>query len=158
MAVVLGVIGAGHWLAGLDWNRPGRAGAPERLEAPVGQVAVVDGGTLRLQERVVRLLGVTPPPRGKICRRGDGAEVDCGGASADALAALVRGTSVASEVRSVDSMGRPLAVCRASGTELNHAVVAAGWARGDRSLPGLDGQEAEARSKHRGLWATGESW
>ena len=85
--------------------------------------------------------------------------MDCGGAAADALAALVR-----RRVRGLRGavgrtpMGRPLAVCRASGTELNHAVVAAGWARGDRSLPGLDGQEAEARSNHRGLWATGESW
>ena len=62
-ALALGVIGAGNWLAGLDWNSPGRAGLPERLEARAGQVAVVDGGTLRLQDRVVRLIGVAPPPR-----------------------------------------------------------------------------------------------
>lgn len=158
LAVAVGVVGAGNWLVGLDWNRPGRAGAPARLEAPAAQVAVVDGGTLRLQDRVVRLLGVIPPPRGKTCPRGGGAEVDCGGAAADALAALVRGTSVACEVRTADSMGRPLAICRAGGAELNHAVVAGGWARADRGLPGLDEQEAEARTNRRGLWATGQSW
>jgi endonuclease YncB( thermonuclease family) len=157
-ALALGVIGAGNWLAGLDWNSPGRAGLPERLEARAGQVAVVDGGTLRLQDRVVRLIGVAPPPRGESCRRANGTEVDCGGAAADALAGLVREGDVVCDVRATDPMGRPLATCHAGGTDISQAVVGTGWVRSDRSVPGLDRQEAEARSTRRGLWATEQSW
>eukprot|EP01035_Chromulina_nebulosa_P055109 gene55109-75519_t len=43
------------------------------LHAESGQVAVVDGQTLRLHETTVRLAGVLAPPRGQGCRDGAGA-------------------------------------------------------------------------------------
>ena len=95
---------------------------------------MVDGGTLRLRDRVVRLQGVEPPPRGTACGD-DGAGEDCGAAATNALAALVREAPVACRVTGADGLGRPYAVCQASGTELNRAVVAAGWARADCGRP-----------------------
>ena len=56
---------------------------------------------------------------------------DCGAAATNALAAMVREAPVTCRVTGVDGLGRPFAVCQASGTELNRAVVAAGWARAD---------------------------
>jgi endonuclease YncB( thermonuclease family) len=117
-------------------------------------VAVVDGETLRLREMVVRLQGVAAPPRGLACRDGSGGVSDCGAASATALAALVRGHGVACRLHGRDSAGLAQGVCEAAGTELNHALVADGWARALASS-GMNAAEAEARQAHRGLWHDG---
>jgi endonuclease YncB( thermonuclease family) len=142
----------------MSTNLFGRAPASSgSLDADAAQVAVVDGGTLRMKNRVVRLLGVAPPERGETCKARDGSGFDCGVAATNALAALVRETPVACQLRGQDPMGRPLAVCEASGTELNRALVAGGWARADREEPRLKSEEAAARTQRRGLWAT-DTW
>lgn len=131
------------------------AAVTEELDAAPAQVAVVDAGTLRLRDRVVRLSGVQPPARGEQCSAGR----DCGAAATDALAAMVRETPVACQLSGEDRMGRPYAVCQASGTQLNQAVIAAGWARADSTEPMLREAEATARAQRRGVWASGNgSW
>ncbi len=148
------------------WHSPGSvaphaaAASADVLAAQPAQVAVVDGATLRLQNRVVRLLGVEPPMRGATCKTRDGNGFDCGAAATNALAALVREMPVACRTRGADDLGRPYAECEASGTDLNRAVVAAGWAKADRAVPALQQEEARARAERRGLWATAHdaSW
>jgi endonuclease YncB( thermonuclease family) len=149
-----GVAVAVHPWQTADSTAPRQSASSDQLEALPAQVAVVDGGTLRLQNRVVRLLGVEPPSRGTTCQANDGSGFDCGAAATNALAALVQQTPVACRLRGHDDMGRPYAICEASGTELNHAVIAAGWGRADDLLPALKGEEAAARAQRRGLWAT----
>lgn len=126
------------------------ATAPQELSAQPAQVAVVDAGTLRLRDQVVRLSGVEPPLRGTSC----GADQDCGAAAANALAAMIREVPVACRITGVDGLGRPFAVCQARGTELNSAVIAAGWARADTKQPELQRAEQTARAERRGVWAT----
>jgi endonuclease YncB( thermonuclease family) len=130
------------------------AATAEELNAQPAQVAVVDGGTLRLRDRVVRLLGVDPPARGTPC---GGSGQDCGAAATNALAAMVREVPVACRVTGLDGLGRPYAICRASGTELNSAVIAAGWARANASQPDLKRAEETARAERRGVWAAERS-
>ena len=143
-------------LGNLGTPVPQAAPAQQELVAPAAQVAVVDGGTLRLNDRVVRLSGVNPPTRGTDCGTG----LDCAVASANALAALLHEDPVACRITGKDSLGRPFAICEASGTELNQAVIAAGWARADDRQPDLLAAEAQARAQHRGAWATmhGATW
>ena len=93
--------------------------AADELVAQPAEVAVVDGGTLKLGDRVIRLLGVEPPSRGTPCGTRDGAGQDCAAAAANALAAMVRDLPVACRFTGVDDLGRPYAICRANGTELN---------------------------------------
>jgi endonuclease YncB( thermonuclease family) len=164
MPLSLGVIGAvcagGLVLAVMSSDLFGRAPAPAgQVAADPAHVAVVDADTLRLSDRVVRLLGISVPPRGRTCRDGSGQDFDCGVAATNALAALVREAPVDCQVRGADRMGRALAVCEAGGRELNRALVDAGWARADDSSPTLEAAETTARSQRRGLWASGEnSW
>jgi len=126
----------------------------EELRAQPAQVAVVDGGTLRLGDRVVRLRGVEPPSRGTACAKDE----DCAAAATNALATLVRDVPVVCRVTGADALGRSFAVCQASGVELNRAVVAAGWARADGGQPALQRAEAAARAERRGFWAADRSW
>jgi endonuclease YncB( thermonuclease family) len=123
------------------------------VSATPTQTAVVDGETLRLQEVVVRLLGVAAPPRGQICHHADGTSFDCGAASAESLSHMVSGHGVTCQLHGRDSAGRTLAVCQADGRALNQAQVIGGWARASAEMPSLGGDETEARTQHRGLWA-----
>ena len=126
----------------------------EELSAQPAQVAVVDGGTLRLRDRVVRLHGVEPPPRGTTCGRARAGE-DCGAAATNALAALVREAPVVCRITGEDGLGRPYGICQASGTELNRAVVAAGWARADHARTRTDSRPKQAaRAGRLGVWAS----
>jgi len=126
-----------------------------QLDADAPLVAVVDGQTLRLRESVVRLHGVVAPMRGQECRGADGARFDCGAASSEALAALVRGHAVTCKLDGRDEAGFPQGHCEAGGVSLNRAVVSAGWARADSHAPDLASEEAGARALHLGIWRAG---
>jgi endonuclease YncB( thermonuclease family) len=106
-----------------------------RLTAPPGEVAVVDGGTLRLGDRVVRLAGIEPPARDAPCHVATGAEINCGAAAAQALAALVWGLPITCHTRGQDALGRAYATCEAGGTDLSRAQAAAGWGGGGEAVP-----------------------
>jgi endonuclease YncB( thermonuclease family) len=73
---------------------------------------------------------------------------------------MVRELPVVCRVTGADSAGRPYAVCQASGTELNQAVIAAGWARANQAHPALRRAEEAARAQGRGVWGSesGKSW
>ena len=125
------------------------APGPERLSADPGTVVVIDGETLRLNGRVVRLGGVEAPMRGDLCSGG----ADCGGAAAGALARLVRDRRVECRLAGRDPFGRPFATCDANGTDLSRAIVAGGWARAQPGVPALANLELRARRQGAGLWA-----
>jgi len=124
--------------------------------APASAVRVVDGETLRLGERVVRLHGLAAPERGARCGGARGEAFDCGAAAAGHLAALVAGQPLLCRLRGRDGFQRALAVCEAAGREVNGALVAAGYALADGSGdPALAAREAAAWTARAGLWAEG---
>ncbi len=157
--VLLAFIGGALTLGAVAWVALGSSQAPARppsvsfLSADPGQVAVVDGGTLRLNDRVVRLTGIVPPARGDTCHAKDGAGFDCGVAAANALAAMVSGHAVECTLRGHDDGGRPLGSCATEGAALNHSLVATGWARAEPGDAALRNAEAEARDAGLGVWA-----
>ena len=153
-ALAAGGIGAGVLLFGQSSELFGRAPAPAgAVAAAPMDVAVVDGGTLRLHDTVVRLHGVAAPARGHTCPDGLGAGYDGGAAASAALANLVRDRRVACQLNGRDPSGLVQGVCEAAGTEINRALVATGWARADG--PALGAAEAAARTSRLGLWRNG---
>lgn len=123
------------------------------LRAEPEQVAVIDGGTLRLGNSIVRLQGVDAPSHSTEC-----SGEDCGAAAANALASMVRDVPVACRVVGGDGSGRPYGDCEAGGIELNLAIVAAGWARAQGDVPTLKAAELAARNEKRGVWALNPAW
>ncbi len=122
---------------------------PDWRALPI-EVRVVDGETLRLGDRVLRLYGLDAPARGQAC----GAVSDCGGMAANELARLVRDRTVECRIQGQDRFGRAFGICRAGGVEVNASLVAAGWATADAvAMPALAGIEAQARRERRGIWA-----
>lgn len=136
------------WLFVRPTDAPALAPLNSQIGAPAGDLAVVDGDTLRLGRQVVRLDGIAAPARGTDC-----GAVDCGAAAANALSAMVRGHSVDCRIKGHDRMGRPLGTCQASGVELNEALVHDGWAHAVAAS--LRGTEDDARKAGRGIWRSG---
>ena len=124
------------------------------LNADAPDVAVVDGGTLRLRDTVVRLDGIDAPARGQTCQ-GSGGGYDCGAAAAQALATMVRGHSVICHLAGRDGAGFAEARCEAAGAQLNRALIAGGFARARATAADLADAQDSARSQKRGLWQAG---
>lgn len=163
LLVVIGLAAIGTLLfgVGLPGNLLGSAPREQSWSAVPADVRVLDGETLRLGDRTLRLRGLDAPDRGESCRTAGGAGFDCAAASADALARLIAGRTLTCEVQGSDSFGRGLGRCAAGGVDVNLAMVAAGFAVAAPGARGtLTAAEQEARTAGRGLWTSGtpETW
>lgn len=119
------------------------SGAPEVLD---GQTIIVDGRRLRLE-------GITAPAPGTRCQlRGN--EHDCGRISTTALMDLTAGASVTCIRRETVAMdGSRLARCRAGGYDLSEGMVYTGWAEADiAQMSRYAALETAAREARRGMW------
>ena len=126
--------------------------APLLGQVVAGPASVIDGDSLRVGGREVRLFGIDAPEGKQTCQR-DGAAWACGGAAAAQLSGLVEGQDVRCEGRGMDQYGRILAICSAAGFELNRAMVEAGWATAFRRYSeDYIGVEAQAKAAHAGIW------
>ncbi|MFT8246432.1 thermonuclease family protein [Roseomonas sp. BN140053] len=132
----------------------GSAPREQSWSVAAAEVRVVDGETLRLGNRVVRLEGLRAPARGEPCADRAGRPLDCGAAAAEGLARLVADRAVSCRLHGSDAFRRALGTCEAGGVAVNAALVSAGWAvdgSGD-----LSEQERAAHDAGRGLWASRE--
>ena len=118
----------------------------------VGRASVIDGDTIEVNGRRIRLHGVDAPESAQNCLAG-GTRWPCGRDATRALALRVEGQSVACDERDRDRYGRIVAVCRIGDKDLNAWLVANGWALAYRRYSAAyAGEEASARAARRGLW------
>jgi len=97
-------------------------------EAPIaGQARIIDGDTLAIGSRTIRLHGLDAPETRQTCQR-DGRDWDCGADARQALARLVQGRPVTCRPVDRDRYGRVVARCHAGGEDLGSAMVRQGWA------------------------------
>ncbi|MDA0230816.1 MAG: hypothetical protein O3B21_11600 [Proteobacteria bacterium] len=118
-----------------------------------GPPEVLDGQTLSVDGRRLRLEGITAPPLGTRCQlRGN--EHDCGRISTTALMDLTAGatvTCIRREIRAAD--GSRFARCRAGGYDLSEGMVYTGWAEADGTqMTRYAALEVAARQARRGMW------
>jgi len=136
-------------------------GSWEPVEA---SIRVVDGDSLAIGQKRLRLVGIDAPELQQTCLR-DGKAVQCGLMAKQHLAALVAATMISCADHGTDKHGRQLAVCRgrASNDPVNSALVKAGqqatlnaqmvhdgWAVSYGDYKAL---EVLAALAGRGLWA-----
>ena len=128
---------------------------PERLTADGAAVQVIDGDSLRVGERTVRLQGIDAVEFHQPCRMPDGEEWRCGAEARKALAVLVGKGGLACEPRATDNFGRAVSTCSVRGVEdLAAALVVQGWAvSGDGEREGdYTAEQQIARNAKRGIW------
>ena len=118
---------------------------PERLE---GAARVVDGDTVDLGGRRLRLAGLDAPELAQTCERA-GQVYRCGEAARDALRDLAR-AGLTCRTASRDKYGRDLATCEAAGRDVGAVLVSRGLAL---AFGRYEPEEREARLRSAGVWA-----
>ncbi|WP_170976598.1 thermonuclease family protein [Rhizobium sp. FKL33] len=114
-----------------------------------GAFRVVDGDSLDLDGRKLRLRAIDAPELAQTCFR-DGLAWPCGAEAREALKRLMTRKGVVCSGDRTDKYRRLLVECAASGEDLNAAMVRSGMAV---SFGGYQPEESEARQAQRGIWA-----
>ena len=117
-------------------------------------VHVIDGDSLRVGGREIRLAGVDAPEYRQTCLDSSGQTWPCGKEAREALEGLVKAGRLSCATRHEDRYGRALASCRAGELDLASEMARLGWAlgAGDRRFEEPARQIAEARAARRGIW------
>ncbi len=137
-------------------------GSPATLAFELsGPTRIVDGDTLEIGSRPIRLHGIDAPETAQRCQLPKGVW-DCGTEAANALAKLVDGHVVHCRGSAFDQYGRLIAVCSTEAEpDINASLVLQGlaWAYTKYSRDYV-GQEDLARHKASGIWqsATQPPW
>jgi endonuclease YncB( thermonuclease family) len=118
-----------------------------------GLATVIDGDTLDIDGRRVRLEGIDAPEIAQVCDKADGRSWACGRAAADALVSLTSRRRVTCRSDGTDKYDRMLGVCSVDGLEINAELVRRGlaWAFVKYSTSYLK-QESEAKAASAGVW------
>ena len=107
----------------------GSAGMVEKGEAAiVGVASVIDGDTIEVHGRRIRLEGIDAPESKQTCIR-DGVAERCGQQAALHLSDRIGRLAVACEPTGTDRYGRTLAICSEGGEDLNGMMVRDGDGR-----------------------------
>ena len=143
---------AADWLAGGEGALRDAVGQGSTGATLSGSARVIDGDTLEIRGRRIRLHGIDAPESAQRCRSG-GRSWPCGREATRALSVHIAGRPVVCKERDRDRYGRSVAVCRAGGEDLNTWMVAAGWALAYRKYSRSHvAEERAAKAAGRGIW------
>jgi endonuclease YncB( thermonuclease family) len=118
-----------------------------------GAARVVDGDTLDVAGRRIRLHGIDAPEKGQICRRPQGPYA-CGEEAAWHLRTIIGERPLRCESRAVDGWGRVVATCHVGDTDVARVMVRLGWAMASRRFTGAYARDEHfARARAIGVWA-----
>lgn len=129
-----------------------------RAEVLSGSATAIDGDTIVIGERIIRLHGIDAPETGQRCTDARGRPWSCGTEARDLVRRLLQVGPLTCRGQEIDRYGRLIARCvRSDGVEINDAMVRAGhaWAFIQYSTDYV-AVEHEARAAKRGIWR-GES-
>ncbi|MEI9901227.1 MAG: thermonuclease family protein [Hyphomicrobium sp.] len=154
-SALVGVVALGFLLL-----LPGRdiAARPSSEHGSIsGAARVIDGDTIAIEGRSIRLEGIDAPEHGQTCGRRFFGTWKCGAAAAAALADLIAGRVVTCESRSNDKYGRMLGICFVDGDDISAKMVREGFAWAFvKYSQSYAREEAAARASRAGIW-TGEA-
>lgn len=118
-------------------------------------VKVVDGDSLEIGKRRIRLLGIDAPEYKQYCYDNRGQRYDCGIEAQRYLRQLLKQANfkVSCLKRETDRYERELSVCYADGKNLNLAMIESGWAVTYRTEKNKYIEaEQKAQKEKSGVW------
>ncbi|MBX3554821.1 thermonuclease family protein [Chelatococcus sp.] len=109
----------------------------------------IDGDSLRLGARELRLAGIDAPELHQSCEHEAGF-YPCGREAQNYLNRLLARAPITCTIRENDRYGRGLALCRQGEMDVNAELVREGQAI---AYGRFDAEERQARASRRGVWA-----
>lgn len=113
----------------------------------------IDGDSLTVDDKEVRLHGIDAPEFNQSCKKG-GQDWSCGSEAYDRLSRLVTGKEVRCTEIGKDQYGRTLGRCMVGAVDVNRTMVTTGYAVAFRrySMEYISAEES-AKAGKRGIWA-----
>lgn len=114
---------------------------------------VVDGDSLEIGSRRIRLFGIDSPEYPQNCYDAKHKSYSCGIKAKHYMEKLVSAGRVECRQVEVDRYKRSLSVCYSDGKNINEEMVKAGWALAYRDDDGIYTRaEIDAKKHKRGVW------
>ena len=121
-----------------------------------GNAKVIDGDTIKIKGRRIRLYGIDAPESRQSCKKGNGRAYRCGAVTTVSLRKFIRQSQpITCYQKTTDQYGRSVANCfRADGANLASSLVAAGLALDWPKYSGgkYASHQLQARANFKGLW------
>jgi endonuclease YncB( thermonuclease family) len=121
---------------------------PEDVVA--GLASAVDGDSIRLDGKDIRIAGIDAPELRQTCSGEGRGAYPCGEVTRKALSEMLAGRLVTCRISGRDQYRRRLASCDAAGEDIGAALVSRGYAL---AYGRYERDEAAARDKKLGLWS-----
>lgn len=121
--------------------------------ALAAEVHVIDGDTLKVNGKTIRIFGIDAPEAGQNCRQPGGGTWQCGQAAISQMEKAVAKGDVTCDDRGLEAYGRTLSVCKVVGLDLGRLMVKEGvaWAFRKYSHDYAE-TEDQARAAGVGIW------
>lgn len=119
-----------------------------QVTSTANNVQVIDGDSLRVAGKNIRLWGIDAPEMQQVCKNRIGSYA-CGRAAQQHLRKLTHNKALICKGLGNDQYQRLLAVCRSGSTDLNAMMVRDGFAF---AYGGYGYEEAAAREAKAGIW------
>ena len=117
------------------------------------EVKVIDGDSLFLGNKEIRLEGIDAPEYHQSCYDKEGKAYPCGKLAYQALNELVSGKKVRCRKIVKDKYHREVSECWVEDVNINEWMVKNGWAVAyTRYTKAYEAAELEAKEKQRGIW------
>lgn len=132
---------------------PAEAFNPNNYPAVYGVTRVINGDTLEMRGRYIKIYGIDAPESNQTCADGKGRAYRCGQEAARWLKSWISGHELECHVLKQDSKGNMVATCALGQYDIGAALVNAGWAVADPKQSAIYvPYEQQARDNGRGLW------
>ena len=134
---------------------PAQAAAfnPNNYPAITGVARVINGDTLEMRGRYLKIYGIDAPESNQTCADGRGRAYRCGQEAARWLKGWISGHELKCHIIKQDSKGNMVGTCSLGQYDIGAALVNAGWAVADpKQIDIYIPYEAQAQQNGRGLW------
>ena len=120
-----------------------------------GQASIIDGDTLEIHGKRIRLWGIDSPESNQLCRGDDSIQYRCGAKAANDLDSFLNKRPIDCVSVSLDQYRRTVAVCSIDGVDLAEWLVRNGLALDwpTYSKGKYDKAQRDADHAGRGMWA-----
>lgn len=126
---------------------------PQQRPVLKGRAQTLEGDTLSIGGRRVRLFGIDAPEMSQTCADRTGSSFACGEVARRELRKMVGRSVLSCKVMEQDGLGNVIAACSNGKFDLGAALVSSGWAVAYRKFsPLYVPYEQKARQQRSGLW------
>lgn len=128
---------------------------PQQVKNTIsGTAKVINGDTIKIGRRIVRLFGIDAPEANQTCADKSGNSYRCGQRAALELKRMLGNSEVVCSIMQQNSKGHAIGTCVVGVYDIGAAMIVSGWALAYREFSGnvYVPYENKAREKQIGLW------